>query len=96
MEGVSISLSEHGIGNLVFSMNSRYLTDLVEDKELRDKVLEMTAGGLSELVFTENVIEILGLGLTLLEIARGIENERMLGGVGPDFVPPEPPRMSAR
>ena len=83
VQGVSISLAEHGIGNLVFSINTRYLTDLVEDEGLRNKVLEMAAGGLSELVFTENVIEILGLAFNLLEIARGIENERMLGGFGP-------------
>ena len=56
----------------------------MEDKEFRNKVLEMGAGGLSELVFTGHVIEVLGLGLTLLDIARSIENERMLGGVGPE------------
>jgi hypothetical protein len=84
VEGVSISESEYGIGKLVFSMNRQYLMNLVEDEGLRDKIIEMTASSVLQLAFSEEVIEALGLGLTLLELARGIENERMLGRVGAD------------
>jgi hypothetical protein len=63
-------------------MDTRSFTNLVEDKALRGKVLEIAAGGASQLVFTEDVIGIFGLGLTLLEIARGLENDRMLKGTG--------------
>lgn len=81
----SISLDPHGVGNLVFSMNGRAFTDFVESEELRNKALEMLAGHISEVVFTVDVIGMLGLGLTLLDIANGLEKERMLGGVGPEY-----------
>jgi hypothetical protein len=81
---VHISESAQGVGNLVFSMDTELFRNLVEDEGIRNKVLEITAGGASELFFTEDVISVLGLGLTLLEIAQGLENERMLGGFGPD------------
>ena len=82
---VSISLSDRGLGNLVFSMDRQTFAELVDDTALRDKAFEIMAAGVtSELVFTEDVIGILGLGLTLFDIARGLENERRLGSFGPD------------
>jgi hypothetical protein len=82
---VSIGETREGLGNLVFSMTGADFSKLVDDQALRNKVLEMAAGGLtSELVFTEDVIGVLGLGFTLLEIAQGIENDRMLKGTGPE------------
>jgi hypothetical protein len=82
---VSISESATGLGNLVFSMDSRAFTNLVEDEGLKSKVLEIAAGGTTaDLVFTEDVIGIAGLAVTLLEIAQGIENDRMLKGTGPE------------
>jgi len=82
--GVEISLDSHGIGDLVFSMDKRSFTELVHDKHLLDKALETAGSGLlGRLEFSVDFIGLLGLGQTLLEIARGIENERMLGGVGP-------------
>lgn len=82
---VSISLAPHGVGELVFSMDKGAFTDLVEDPALRNKALEIMGAGLTaELVFTEDVIGVLGLGMTLFDIARGLENERMLGSFGPE------------
>lgn len=84
---VGIGESDTGVGNLVFSMDKRSFTDLVESKELQNKAVELAVHGLSsqaELIFTEEVIGFLGIGLTMLDIAQGLENERMLGGVGPD------------
>jgi hypothetical protein len=82
---VSISESDTGIGNLVFSMNTRAFTDLVEDEGLKSKVLEIAAGGATEsLIFSEDVIGMVGLGVALLEIAQGLENDRMQKGAGPD------------
>jgi hypothetical protein len=66
-------------------MDGRAFTDFVESEELRNKALEMLAGHISEVVFTVDVIGMLGLGLTLLDIANGLEKERMLGGVGPEY-----------
>lgn len=93
---VSISLAREGIGNLVFSVDQRTFGMLVESEELRNKAIElMTHGAITQwtssipepppaLEFTEEVIGILGIGLTMLDIARGLENERMLGGFGPE------------
>lgn len=84
MPAVTISLASHGVGNLVFTMDKRAFTGLVESQELKNKVLETIGGAASDLVFGVDVIGYFGLGLTLLEIARGLENERKLGGFGPD------------
>jgi hypothetical protein len=82
---VSISESNEGIGNLVFSMPGAEFSRLVDDQALRNKALEIAGAGVtSELVFSEDVIGVLGLGLTLLEIAQGLENDRMLKGTGPE------------
>jgi hypothetical protein len=84
---VDIGESPTGLGNLVFSMKTRSFTDLVEDEGLKSKVLEIAAAGATEsLIFTEDVIGVVGLGVTLLEIAQGIENDRMVSGNGPDNV----------
>jgi hypothetical protein len=83
---VGISLDSHGIGNLVFSMDGRAFRELVESKELINKVVETFGSAMiGRLEFTVDFIGLLGLGATLLDIARGIENERMLGGVGPQY-----------
>jgi hypothetical protein len=82
---VFISESPDGIGNLVFSMTGAEFANLVDDQALRNKALEIAGAGVtSELVFSEDVIGMLGLGLTLLEIAQGLENDRMLKGTGPE------------
>jgi hypothetical protein len=94
---VSISLASEGVGNLVFSVDQRTFATLVESEELRNKAVElMTHGAVTRwissyldeppvaLEFTEKAIGILGIGLTMLDIARGLENERMVGGFGPD------------
>jgi len=82
---VSISETRDGIGNLVFSMPGAEFSRLVDDQALRNKALEIAGAGVtSELVFSEDVIGMLGLGLALLEIAQGIENDRMLKGTGPE------------
>jgi hypothetical protein len=66
-------------------MDRQTFAELVDDTALRDKAFEIMAAGVtSELVFTEDVIGLLGLGLTLFDIARGLENERRLGSFGPD------------
>jgi hypothetical protein len=92
---VSIATASEGVGNLVFSLDYRSLGALVESSELRDKAIElMTHGAVTRwissytepppaLEFTEKAIGILGIGMTMIEIARGLENERMLGGFGP-------------
>jgi hypothetical protein len=78
---VFISEASEGIGNLVFQMTGAEFAALVDDQALRNKVLEMTAGAItSEFAFTEDVIGVLGIGLTLLEIAQGLENDRRLKG----------------
>src|SRR5262249_43505588 len=83
---VSIALDSHGIGNLVFSMDKRQFLDLVDDKELTNKVVETVGSGmLGRLEFTVDFIGLIGLGATLIDIARGIQNEKMLGGVGPQY-----------
>jgi hypothetical protein len=93
---VNISPGSVGVGNLVFSIDQDTFGRLVESEELRDKAVEiMTHGAVTKwisshldpsagLEFTEQVIGILGIGLTMLDIARGLENERMVGGFGPD------------
>jgi len=93
---VSIATASEGVGNLVFSLDYRSLGALVESSELRDKAIElMTHGSVTRwlsgyeeplppaLEFTEKAIAILGIGMTMIDIARGLENERMLGGFGP-------------
>jgi Putative peptidoglycan binding domain len=83
---VSIALDSHGIGNLVFSMDKHPFFELVDDKELTNKVVETVGSGmLGRLEFTVDFIGLIGLGATLLDIARGIQNERMLGGIGPQY-----------
>jgi hypothetical protein len=93
---ISITLDPHGVGNLVFSMNGKAFIDFVESDELKHKAAEIMAGGLTtagtmvgeeevHLIFKEDVIGMLGLGLTMLDLAQGLEKERMLGGVGPDY-----------
>jgi len=78
---VHISEASEGIGNLVFHLTGAEFAALVDDQALRNKVLEMTAGAVtSEFAFTEDVIGVLGIGLTLLEIAQGLENDRKLKG----------------
>jgi hypothetical protein len=95
---VSISLASEGLGNLVFSLDARTFGTLVESDELRNKAIElMTHGAVTQWVssyidahppvaleLTEKAIGILGIGLTMIDIAQGLENERMLGGFGPD------------
>jgi hypothetical protein len=82
---VHIATAREGIGNLVFSLDQPTLGTLVENDELRNQAIEVMAHGASgALEFNEQVIGILGIGLTMLDIARGLENERMLGGFGPD------------
>jgi hypothetical protein len=92
---VSIATAREGVGNLVFSLDHRSFGVLVESAELRDKAIElMTHGAVTRwissytepppaLEFTEQAIGILGIGMTMIDIARGLENERMLGGFGP-------------
>jgi len=83
--GVDISESPDGIGNLVFKMTGSEFANLVDDQALRNKALEIAAAGVtSELVFNEDLIGLLGLGFTLLEIAQGLENDRMLAGTDPE------------
>ena len=83
---VSISLAEHGVGNLIFSMDGRAFNDFVESEELRNKALEIMGGGVTaELFFTEDVIGMLGIGLTMIDLANGLNNEHMVGGVGPEY-----------
>lgn len=81
---VGISLSEHG-DKLVFHLDGQLFGQAVESAELRGKVTEMMAHGSLDLIFDEHLIGLLGLGLTLLEVAEGIENERMLKGIGPEY-----------
>jgi hypothetical protein len=92
---VGIATAREGVGNLVFSLDYRSLGVLVESSEIRDKAIElMTHGAVTRwitsytepppaLEFTEKAIGILGIGLTMIDIARGLENERMLGGFDP-------------
>lgn len=92
---VKIATASEGVGNLVFSLDYRSLGALVESSELRDKAIElMTHGAVTRwitsytepppaLEFTEKAIGILGIGMTMIDIARGLENERMLGGFDP-------------
>ena len=90
---VSISLDEHGIGNLVFSINGRAFADSMESDELKQKAHEIMGGGLTSsggvpedrIIFEEDVIGMLGLGLTMLDLAQGLNRERMVGGVGPEY-----------
>ena len=82
---VSISLSSHGVGQLVFSMDKRSFTELVLDRELANRAAEAAASAyLGRMQFDKDLIGVLGLGVTLLEIADELKNERMLGGTGPD------------
>jgi hypothetical protein len=83
---VSISLDAHGVGRLVFSVSGKAFVDSVESDELKHKAGEIMGGGLTaEIIFGDDVIGVLGLGLTMLDLAQGLQNERMLGGVGPDY-----------
>ena len=83
---VSIGLDLHGIGNLVFYMDKRGFAEMVQSKELLHKIEETIGSGLlGRLEFTVDVIGLVGLGATLVEIAHGIEKERMVGGVGPKY-----------
>jgi hypothetical protein len=83
VKAASIALGSDGIGNLVFSIEARAFTDLVRSRELVNKTLETIGSGLlGRLEFTVDFIGLLGLGATLLDIARGIENERMLSHTG--------------
>jgi len=83
---VSIALDPHGVGNLVFSIDARTFSDSVASDELKAKAAEIAAGGVtSEIVFTDDVIGVLGLGLTMIDLARGLQNERMVSGVGPEY-----------
>jgi len=66
-------------------MDQQSFTNLVEDQGLRDEALKIAVGGVtSELIFTEDIIGVLGIGFTLLDIAQGLNNEHMLGSFGPD------------
>ena len=83
--GVSIALNSHGIGHLVFSMDIRSFKEVVQSQELVNKAIEtLGSATLGYLEFDVDFIGLLGLGMVLLEIAKGIENERMLGGTGPE------------
>jgi hypothetical protein len=82
---VSIAEAQDGIGNLVFSMDKQSFANLVEDQGLREEALKIAVGGVtSELIFTEDIIGVLGIGFTLLDIAQGLNNEHLLGSFGPD------------
>jgi hypothetical protein len=82
---VSISETQYGVGNLVFSMDRQSFANLVEDSGLRDEALKIAVGGVTaELIFTEDLIGALGIGFTMLDIARGLNNEHMLGSFGPE------------
>ena len=84
--GVSIGLDSHGIGNLVFYMDKRSFSEVVQGRELGNKVAETIGSGMiGRLEFGVDFIGLLGLGATILDIARGIENERNVGGVGPQY-----------
>jgi hypothetical protein len=83
ISSVHIGLAGHGVGHLVYSMDKRSFTNLVEDAGIRKKVAEMLGEAVLEVVFDIKSIGILGLGLQMLELARGLENERMLGASGP-------------
>lgn len=84
---VLISLDPHGVGNLVFSMDGQTFSDFVESGELKQKAGEIMAGGLTgdKLIFREDVIGMLGLALTMIDLATGLENERMAAGVGSEY-----------
>jgi hypothetical protein len=82
---VSIGLDSHGLGKLVFYIDKRAFTEIPQSIELRNKVLEtIGSGSLGAVEFSVDMIGLLGLGVTIIEIAHGIENERKLGGVGPE------------
>lgn len=82
---VDIGEDPHGIGNLVFKVGGQEFSDFVVSDELKAKAAEIGAGGVtSEIIFSDDVIGVLGLGLTMLDLARGLENERMLSGTGPE------------
>jgi hypothetical protein len=84
--GVSIGLDSHGIGNLVLYMDKHSFSDLVQSRELVNKIAETIGSGmLGKLEFTVDFIGLLGLGAMILDLARGIENERNVGGVGPQY-----------
>jgi hypothetical protein len=86
LSGVSISSDSYGIGNLVFRMDAHSFSDLVQSRELTNKITETIGSGmLGRLEFTVDFIGLLGLGAAILDLARGIENERNLGGVGPQY-----------
>lgn len=82
--GVRISEGEHGIGELSISIDRTSLLDLVEDPALRNKAFEIMSAALtSELVFSDDVIGLLGLGMTMFDIAQGLKNEKMLNAADP-------------
>lgn len=82
---VSISEAQDGVGNLVFSMDGQSFSNLVDDSGLRGEALKIAVGGVTkELIFTEDIIGVLGIGFTLLDIAQGLNNEHLLGSFGPE------------
>jgi outer membrane protein OmpA-like peptidoglycan-associated protein len=80
----SLSLAEHG--GLRFSIQKKALSDLITEAA-KKRIIEHVTGEVAELIFGEGagrLVGLLGFSLEFLQMARDIENERMLGKVGPE------------
>jgi hypothetical protein len=86
MANSHLSLASEGVGTLQFYIDKKSMSDLVLDEGLK-ATIEHSASQVGEMIFgegSESLLGVLGFSLQMLGLIRDLENERMMGAVGPE------------